>query len=100
MTLSGAGSYNASLHRYEFTGTSAVVTVNNLMPGTKYVFDYGVIPVLNLFNESLMVEITYTDPMGDTHVYWDSPSWPSALLADGTVPNRRTTWGNIKALYR
>lgn len=78
---------------------SATGTVTNIMPGALYTFDFGVIPTLVLNNESLIVKIIYTGMSGDTHIYWDLSTAPSALNADREVPVDAATWGKIKALY-
>jgi hypothetical protein len=79
---------------------SASATVTNTMPTVNlYTFNFGVIPTLVLNNESLVVKIIYSGPVGDTHIYWDLPNYPSALNADSEVPVDPATWGKIKALY-
>jgi len=76
------------------------VTVSNTAPAQGYDFDFGVIPSLDLDNESLILKIVYLGPVGDTHVYWDSGDFWSYMWAYGPVAVEPSTWGRIKALYR
>jgi hypothetical protein len=74
-------------------------TVVNPMPGQKYTFDFGTIPVMVLTNQALVVKIIYFGPAGDTHIYWDLTNYPSALRAEETIAVEEATWGAIKSLF-
>lgn len=78
---------------------SATVMVTDSMPGAKYVFDFGVQDVY-LTTYQLILKIIYYGPLGDTHIYWDNESYPTAVHAEGFVSVESATWGRIKALYR
>jgi hypothetical protein len=78
---------------------SDTLIVNNVMPAAVYQSDFGVIPNLNLVNEAFVVKIIYLGPPGDTHIYWDDPTYSSFLWADTSTPTEPTTWGRVKALY-
>jgi hypothetical protein len=80
---------------------SASATITNQMPGgQKYTFTFGSIPGLVLNSESLVVSIIYSGAAGDGHIYWDQPTYPSALHVMGAVPVTGNAWGGIKQLYR
>jgi hypothetical protein len=79
---------------------SDTVIVNNMMPAQAYDSDFGVVPHLDLVDESFVVKIIYFGPLGDTHVYWDDPTYYSFLWADPSTAAQPTTWGRIKALYQ
>ncbi len=65
------------------TATGTCTTYMGNPPDGKYLFDFGVIPNLNLDNESLIVKIIYNGDPGDTHIKWDGEFCASALYAVG-----------------
>jgi hypothetical protein len=78
---------------------AANTMVNNAAPAQKYVFDFGVLDVpATLAN--IILKITYSGPVGDTHIYWAHSSCPSGLYSNAPLSVHPSTWGRIKALYR
>ncbi len=65
------------------SATGYCVTYMDGPPTGKYLYNFGVIPDLNLDDESLVIKIIYTGQPGDTHIYWHGDDCPSGLHAVG-----------------
>lgn len=84
-----------------FLHSTASVMVANGAPGAKYSFDFGYFDTFDLILSRLWVEIVYYGPAGETHVYWNHPTCPTALRVEGTsIAVEAKTWGRIKSLFR
>jgi len=69
--------------------------------GAMYMFDFGIMDLVQPGGASLILRIVYEGEAGDTHIHWDGWNAPSALhCAPGTTAARESSWSLIKALYR